>query len=155
MTSSPLPESAATQTRRAHASGCLDTRNSDRPEHSVSPRMPKPATLAGLLHLSTLCIWIAAAWRFYRLGHVLLASGLVLVSLLQLAFHVVGKWQQVSARHANHTFPRRKCAMPWHDLGVALAENEFNERVSVPVSPALHAARHTERAASRVDNKDH
>lgn len=120
----------------------------DKQEPPSKPHFATHSFFAGLLHLSTFSIWVAAAWSFYRFGHFLIGVGLLLVSLLQLACQTF--YRQHATRHAGQA-----CAMPWHELGVALTENGFNERVSVPVSPILHVSRHrgkvenTEKARKR------
>lgn len=99
-----------------------------------------------LLCLSVAAIWLFAVWRLYRHAHPLAASFLLLVALLQLGVCLVGGRRQSTFRPSAPTFPRKEGAvMPWHSVGMALTDNEFNERVSVPVVPSMHADRHAER----------
>lgn len=107
-----------------------------------------------LLCLSIGAIWLFAVWSLYRHAHPLVAFFLLFVALLQLGVCLVGVRRKSTVRPSAPTFPRKKGgAMPWHGVGMVLTDNEFNERVSVPVVPSVHAERHAERMERRTGGR--
>lgn len=108
--------------------------------------------LPTLLYLSTIAVWGVATWRLYRADHFLIASALLFVTLRQSALYPSSSQKQQATRPATNSFPRRRCVMPRHNLGAPLIDNEFNERVSVPLSPTLHTRRHKDRAEKHCKN---